>query len=201
MNPELQKLVDMGCAVTPESQDTIKPIPFETNAAPKSGSSAIRENAQTPPSRVREISRNDGSQAIPTRVAPVVVRREQRLPVVEEKSIDAAPVAAPPHILQDFIALAKSVAAHPDYETLQHYKLCNFSGGKGNRIRKAVVALGLLEGRKAMERVKEKGGRPPVILSLTEKGRNWLDEKSRNQAAPRVVVRSQPPGGGASRGA
>jgi hypothetical protein len=72
----------------------------------------------------------------------------------------------------DHEALLQEISLHPDASTAEHYRNLNFSAGKGNRLKDALVSFGLIRS----ERQKCGNGRPKEILRLTDTGQQQTKE-------------------------
>ena len=76
------------------------------------------------------------------------------------------------HVLAEFFEFLLEIEAHPEFGIREHYRSIEWSDGKGNRVRKALLFNRLVCVEK---RVSPRGGRPVQILKVTEQGRRFID--------------------------
>jgi hypothetical protein len=95
-----------------------------------------------------------------------------------QKPVEPAPTppffnTADPAAISDYLAMLRSIKAHPEFGVSDHYRALSFSGGRGTRIKSKLLELGWVTTESV---VSPKGGRPTNILKLTETGRGALNE-------------------------
>jgi DNA-binding MarR family transcriptional regulator len=66
--------------------------------------------------------------------------------------------------------LLQEILNNPDDSVTEHYRRLNWSAGRGNRVKKQLLEMGLAR----TDREKSENGRPREILTISEKGRKAL---------------------------
>ena len=79
-----------------------------------------------------------------------------------------------PAAISDYLAMLRSILAHPDFGLTDHYTALGFSGGRGTRIKSKLLELGWATAESAPA---PKGGRPLTILKVSDIGRGVLNDE------------------------